>query len=103
LTIALNPDESGRSNALANPCPFFLWTECRGIPVELQQIRHPRRVFTASGPRVADAYGKWGKGVHSAGLNPGDCFAFEVAKEHRCPLLFGVEPTRFDFADFRLA
>jgi ribonuclease VapC len=38
--------------------------------------------------RVADAYEKWGKGVHPAALNFGDCFAYEVAKEHACRLLY---------------
>lgn len=38
--------------------------------------------------RVADAYSQWGKGVHPAGLNLGDCFAYEVATSHQCPLLF---------------
>lgn len=38
--------------------------------------------------RIAQAYGKWGKGVHPAALNFGDCFAYEVAKEHGCRLLY---------------
>jgi hypothetical protein len=29
-----------------------------------------------------------GKGVHPAALNFRDCFAFEVAKENVCPLLY---------------
>ncbi|MBB6122893.1 type II toxin-antitoxin system VapC family toxin [Sphingobium subterraneum] len=45
-------------------------------------------VTPASARRVADAYARWGKGVHAAGLNYGDCFAYEVAKEHGCSLLF---------------
>jgi ribonuclease VapC len=45
-------------------------------------------VTAASAKRVADAYARWGKGVHPAGLNFGDCFAYEVAKERNCPLLF---------------
>lgn len=45
-------------------------------------------VTPASARRVAQAYRKWGKGIHSAGLNFGDCFAYEVAKEHACPLLY---------------
>ncbi|ARC37816.1 twitching motility protein PilT [Paracoccus yeei] len=45
-------------------------------------------VTAASARRVADAYGRWGKGVHSASLNYGDCFAYEVAAEHDCPLLY---------------
>ncbi|WP_428672413.1 type II toxin-antitoxin system VapC family toxin [Reyranella sp.] len=42
----------------------------------------------ASARRVAHAYAKWGKGVHPAALNFGDCFAYEVAKEHACRLLY---------------
>jgi ribonuclease VapC len=42
----------------------------------------------ASARRAAQAYARWGKCVHAAGLNLGDCFAYEVAKQHRCPLLF---------------
>lgn len=38
--------------------------------------------------RVADVYRQWGKGNHAAGLNFGDCFAYDVAKTHACPLLF---------------
>lgn len=36
----------------------------------------------------AAAYATWGKGVHPAGLNLGDCFAYALAKARRCPLLF---------------
>jgi ribonuclease VapC len=45
-------------------------------------------VTTASARRIAQAYESWGKGVHPAGLNFGDCFAYEVAKEHGCRLLY---------------
>jgi ribonuclease VapC len=45
-------------------------------------------VTPASARRIALAYGRWGKGIHAAGLNFGDCFAYEVAKEHDCPLLY---------------
>jgi len=45
-------------------------------------------VTQASARRVAEAYEKWGKGVSSAGLNFGDCFAYEVAKENGCLLLY---------------
>lgn len=38
--------------------------------------------------RIADAYARWGKGNHRASLNFGDCFAYEVAKRHGCPLLY---------------
>ena len=45
-------------------------------------------VTPASARRIAHAYARWGRGVHPAALNFGDCFAYEVAKEHRCPLLY---------------
>lgn len=45
-------------------------------------------VTAASARRVADAYARWGKGIHPASLNYGDCFAYEVAVEHDCPLLY---------------
>ncbi|RWE57419.1 MAG: type II toxin-antitoxin system VapC family toxin [Mesorhizobium sp.] len=44
-------------------------------------------VTPASARRIAEAYAKWGKGIHPA-LNFGDCFAYEVAKEHACRLLY---------------
>lgn len=45
-------------------------------------------VTSASARRVAHAYETWGKGLHPAALNFGDCFAYEVAKEHGCRLLY---------------
>jgi len=40
--------------------------------------------------RIArDAYRDFGRGSgHPAKLNFGDCFSYEVAKEHDCPLLY---------------
>ena len=37
---------------------------------------------------VADAYDRWGKGVHPAGLNFGDCFAYALAASRSWPLLY---------------
>ena len=51
-------------------------------------------VTPASARRIAAAYARWGRGAHPAGLNIGDCFSYEVAKEHSCPLLYVGE----DFA-----
>jgi ribonuclease VapC len=45
-------------------------------------------VTPASARRIAAAYARWGRGAHPAGLNFGDCFSYEVAKEHFCPLLY---------------
>jgi ribonuclease VapC len=54
-------------------------------------------VTSASARRIAQIYAQWGKGVHPAALNFGDCFAYEVAKEHRCRLLYVGED--FDQTD----
>lgn len=53
-----------------------------GLPVDIVAVT------PASARRVAQAYDRWGKGVHPASLNFGDCFAYALAKEHSCPLLF---------------
>lgn len=56
-------------------------------------------VTEANARQVAEAYRLWGKGVHPAGLNFGDCFAYTVAKERACPLLYvGDDFSRTDLA-----
>lgn len=45
-------------------------------------------VTHAAARAIAEAYARWGKRIDPAGLNFGDCFAYEVASEHRCPLLY---------------
>ena len=45
-------------------------------------------VTSATAHRVSDVYARWGKGAHPAALNFGDCFAYDAAKEHGCPLLY---------------
>src|SRR5687768_15587796 len=45
-------------------------------------------VTRTSASRIAAAYARWGRGVHPAGLNFGDCFSYAVAEEHGCALLF---------------
>ena len=44
--------------------------------------------------RIGEAYQRWGRGMHPAALNFGDCFAYALAKEHACRLLYVGE----DFA-----
>lgn len=45
--------------------------------------------FTAEHAALArDAWRRYGKGRHPAGLNLGDCFAYALAKETGQPLLF---------------
>lgn len=43
---------------------------------------------------VVQAYETWGKDIHPASLNFGDCFAYALAKERGCRLLYVGE----DFA-----
>lgn len=45
-------------------------------------------VTPAAARRIAQAYQRWGKGMDAAALNFGDCFAYELAKENGCPLLY---------------
>lgn len=45
-------------------------------------------VTARSAHGVGQAYLRWGKGMHPAALNYGDCFAYEVAREYGCDLLF---------------
>lgn len=45
-------------------------------------------ITPAAARRIAEVYARWGRGRHPAGLNFGDCFAYDIAKEHDCPLLF---------------
>ena len=45
-------------------------------------------VTPAASRRIATAYARWGRGADPAGLNFGDCFSYELAQEHACPLLF---------------
>ncbi|MDR4307406.1 type II toxin-antitoxin system VapC family toxin [Chelatococcus sambhunathii] len=56
-------------------------------------------VSSASARRVAECYDRWGKGAHPAALNFGDCFAYALAKERGCPLLYVGE----DFAHTDIA
>ncbi len=37
---------------------------------------------------AVSAYARWGKGANPAGLNICDVFAYALATEHECPLLF---------------
>lgn len=62
-----------------------------GLPFEIIGVT------PAAARRIAAAYERWGKGIDPAGLNFGDCFAYEVAKAHGCRLLYvGEDFTRTD-------
>jgi ribonuclease VapC len=45
-------------------------------------------VDVASARRMGDVYQRWGRGFDPAGLNFGDCFAYELAERYQCPLLY---------------
>jgi ribonuclease VapC len=45
-------------------------------------------VTAARADEAAAAYRRFGKGFHAASLNFGDCFAYGLAREFSCPLLY---------------
>ena len=56
-------------------------------------------VTPAAALRIGRVHQQWGRGFHQAALNFGDCFAYEVAKEHACPLLYvGDDFSKTDIA-----
>jgi ribonuclease VapC len=62
-----------------------------GVPMRRLIARLAPRVVAAddaTAARVAAIYSRWGKGVDTARLNLIDCFSYDVAAEHGCPLLY---------------
>ena len=55
----------------------------------------------AVGEAALDAFERFGKGRHRAGLNMGDCFAYACARAHGVPLLFKGDD--FGHTDIRIA
>ena len=53
-----------------------------GLDLEVVDVSKP------TARQVADVYARWGKGVHSASLNFGDCFAYALAQSLGCALLY---------------
>ena len=45
-------------------------------------------VTGATARRIGRIYAQWGRGAKTAGLNFGDCFAYDVARENGCALLY---------------
>ncbi len=45
-------------------------------------------VTPAAARGVAQAYARWGEGLHPAALNFGDCFAYQLATSRDCALLY---------------
>jgi ribonuclease VapC len=78
--VVLRPRAAGiiqRYDALLREIPVMI------VPFDEQQSR-----------LAFEGYRRWGKGLHPAGLNLGDCAAYALAKSLDAPLLFKGE----DFA-----
>ncbi len=65
----------------------------RGLGPEMQRLieglgTEVVTVTPADAVRVAAVYRRWGKGIHPAGLNFGDCFSYALAQARACPLLY---------------
>ncbi|MGB7404468.1 MAG: type II toxin-antitoxin system VapC family toxin [Pacificimonas sp.] len=65
----------------------------KGLDAEIDTVRTQSEIEIAPvtverAQAAGDAYRQWGKGWHPARLNFGDCFAYALAKELDCPLLF---------------
>lgn len=53
-----------------------------GIAAEIETVS------AAGAISVSEAYSTWGKGIHPAGLNFGDCFSYVTAKASGSSLLY---------------
>jgi ribonuclease VapC len=67
--------------------------EGRNVTEEMERLLRLLRpaiadVTEASARRASHAYRRWGKGYHPAGLNMGDCYAYELAMFLGCQLLY---------------
>ena len=65
----------------------------RGLDTELNTLLERMKfeivpVTADVSKRMGKIYSRWGKRIHRASLNFGDCFAYDVAKQNDCPLLF---------------
>jgi ribonuclease VapC len=61
-------------------------------------------IEAGDGDIALDAHQRYGKGVHAAALNMGDCFAYASAKRLNAPILFkGYDFIHTDLEDATLA
>ena len=86
-----NADDIAISAATMAEC--LIVAAMRNVGSEMQRLIDElgfeiASVTPAAAQRAARAYERWGKGVHPAGLNFGDCFAYALAEERACPLLY---------------
>jgi ribonuclease VapC len=85
--------ESDMAMSAGTAAESFIVALRRGVTAELDRLVTGLgieivAVTAAEARRVAEAHSHWGRGRHKAALNFGDCFAYALAKERQCPLLF---------------
>jgi len=90
---ALLGGEESLSISAGTLAEALIVAERRGFREELAQLLEGLgvdvdEVGAAGAMAVAQAYSAWGKGVHPAGLNFGDCFAYATTKNSGARLLF---------------
>jgi ribonuclease VapC len=71
----------------------YIVSRGRNVLTELEMLLTsiPIDVIPADGEtaaRVSAIHARWGRKRHPAELNIVDCFSYDVAREHDCPLLF---------------
>jgi ribonuclease VapC len=96
----------GRRGQLPRGGDHHRQSKCAGADGRPRPVSGSSRVGDCPGHRrtarvARDAYRRFGRGNHPAGLNFGDCFAYALAKERDLPLLFKGED--FPQADLRPA
>lgn len=107
----------GRSNRITSP--LAIWEAARGVEsargVLLPEARalvsdfieasalHVVSIAAEDAQSALDAHQRFGKGVHPARLNFGDCFAYAAARRHKAELLFkGDDFAQTDIRDATL-
>jgi ribonuclease VapC len=70
-----------------------LGSDLNDVELDIERYLHFFKIsVVAINPEMTslalDAYRRYGKGRHPAGLNFGDCFAYACAKHHKVPLLY---------------
>ncbi|MCW2274010.1 PIN domain-containing protein [Rhodoblastus acidophilus] len=104
VAIVLNEPESERCASIltcaprrlisaANVAEALIVANRRAVVDEMQEMFELWTfdivdVTASVAHRAAEAYRLWGKGFHAAALNYGDCFAYDLAKNHACALLY---------------
>ncbi|WP_137045131.1 type II toxin-antitoxin system VapC family toxin [Pseudolabrys sp. FHR47] len=71
----------------------FIVSQRRNVGSEMVELSRSMKVQAiaitqSTAERISLIYSRWGRGNHPAALNFGDCFAYDVAKEHSCRLLY---------------